>query len=51
MVSLGGIIIVGSALLAIGIAVINAYGKKHHIGEARFDSETGKQIEDEEEGR
>ncbi|WP_337827989.1 hypothetical protein [Pseudonocardia sp. TMWB2A] len=49
--SLDLIILAGSALMAIGIAVINAYGKKHHIGEARFDGETGKQIVDEEDGR
>ena len=51
MVSLGAVILIGSAVFAIAIALINIYGKKHHIGEARFDSKTGKQIVDEDKGR
>ncbi len=51
VVNLGLIILIGSAVLAVMIGLINAYGKKHHIGEARFDGETGKQIEDKEDRR
>ncbi len=51
VVNLGLIILIGSAVLAVMIGLINVYGKKHHVGEARFDGETGQQIVDEEDGR
>lgn len=50
MVNLGLVILIGSAVLAVMIGLINVYGKKHHVGEARFDGETGQQILDDDEG-
>ena len=51
MVNLGLVILIGSAVLAVMIGRINVYGKKHDVGEARFDGETGQQILDDDEGR
>ena len=51
MVNLGLVILIGSAVLAVMIGLINAYGKKHHVGEARFNGETGQQILNDDEGR
>ena len=48
--NLGLVILIGSAVLAVMIGPINIYGKKHHVGEARFDGETGQQILDDDEG-
>lgn len=49
VVSLNAVILIGSVVMIVAIAALNYYGKKHNIGEARFDSKTGKQILDEEE--
>jgi hypothetical protein len=41
------LIYVGIAIITVVLAIVNRFGRRHGIAEARFDSETGKQISDE----
>ena len=45
MVTKDSLIFVGTLVVAAVLALINWFGRRHNVHEARFDSETGKEIE------